>query len=111
MIHALIADLADKKVDLKVEEDRLIVDGPESEITDDLLGRLRLFNPDLMLALSGSPIGRDAGIEAGKAEVKALKQCSAACPVIDEWTCEDAGGRSSTSLLGLLSSTVNFRAY
>jgi hypothetical protein len=64
MIHALIADLADKKVDLKVEEDRLIVDGPESEITDDLLGRLRLFKPDLMLTVSGSPIGRDAGIEA-----------------------------------------------
>jgi hypothetical protein len=90
MIHALIADLAAKNVDLKVEEDRLIVDGPESEVTDDLLVRLRLFKPDLMRALSGSPISRDVRIEAGKAEVKAFKQnSSAACPVMDEWTCED----------------------
>jgi hypothetical protein len=89
MIHALIADLVAKKVDLKVEGDRLIVDGPESEVTDSLVERLRLFKPGLMRALSGSPISRDAGIEAGKSEEKALKQGCAACPVIDEWTCED----------------------
>jgi hypothetical protein len=89
MIRTLIADLAAKKVDLKVEGDRLIVDGPESEVTDSLVERLRLFKPGLMRALSGSPISRDAGIEAGKSEEKALKQGSAACPVIDEWTCED----------------------
>jgi TubC N-terminal docking domain len=88
MIHALIADLAAKKVVLKIEDDQLIVDGPESEVTDDLVGRLRLFKPDLMRALSSSPISRDAGVEAGEAEVKALKQ-GAACSVIDEWIGED----------------------
>lgn len=57
--NALIADLATRGIEVRTREGKLVLDGPASALTDQLIADLRQRKAELLVALQADPVALD----------------------------------------------------